>query len=115
MRAPVIPGLGNLKTCGTQVISGPRHPWNLGLAGLSRFSPPGTLGTGGTPSLDNPLGTLGAGGTPSYQPPGYPMDWRDSVLSALLAHWELVGIKSFWPPRYPEDWRDSVLLGPQVS
>ena len=38
--------------------------------------------------------TLWTAGTQSFRPPGYPVDWRDSVLLA---------------PRYPVDWRDSVL------
>ena len=95
------------------VISDPRHPWVLGLAALSLCSSPGTLGAGSTQSL---------------QPPTYPGDWRDSVLSGPQVPYGLAGISSFnppstlgtdgtqscQPPRYPEDWRDSVLLGPQV-
>ena len=47
---------------------------------LSHFRPPGTLGTGGTQSVQGP-GTLGTGGIQSFQIPTYPGDWRDSVLS----------------------------------
>ena len=59
--------------------------------------------------------------------PGYPVDWRDSLLLAPMypVDWR---DSVLWPPRhpgdwqdsvfratrYPEDWRDSVLLAPQV-
>ena len=46
------------------VLSGPQVL--LGLAGLSPFRSPGTLGTGGTQS---------------FQGPRYPADWRGSVIS----------------------------------
>ena len=40
-----------------------------------------TLGTGQTRFFEPP-GTLRTGGTRSAQPPRYPRDWRDSVISA---------------------------------
>ena len=65
---------------------------------------------------------------PSVQAPRYPMDWRDSVLSAPQVPWGLAGLIPFRPPctlrsggthsfqapRYPWDWQDSILSGPQV-
>ena len=66
----------------TQVISGPRHPWDLRPAGLSRFSPQVPWVLAGI----RPFSTQGTAGdysgTPSFHDPRYPGDWRDSVLSA---------------------------------
>ena len=94
-----ISGRGNLGSCGTQPsqISDLRHPWTWdcrnsvisahqvpwGLARLSPFSPPDTLGTGRTQSFQPP-GILWNGRTQSFQPPRYPGDWPDSILSAPL-------------------------------
>ena len=97
------------------VLSVPKVPW--GLVGLSSFSPPGTLGTGGTQSFQAPRYpkdwgtqffqapkyTLGTGGTQTLSAPRQPGDWRDSVLFAPLVLWGLVGLKAFPSPRYPGD------------
>ena len=73
---------------------------------------PGTLWTANTQSF-RPQGTLRTGGTRSFWPPRYPVDWRDSVLSATRypVDWRDSVLSA---PRYPVDWRDSVLLPPQV-
>ena len=70
--------------CGTwdwrdSVVSAHQVPW--GLAGLSPFSPAGTLGTGDTQVLQAPKAPWGLVGL-SPQSPKYPGDWRDSALSA---------------------------------
>ena len=92
VRAPV-PVLGHIQSFQvgapsglkrTQVISGPRHPWDLRPAGLSRFSPPGTLGTGRTPSFQHPRYRWGL--------------QRDSVLSRPQVPWRLAGLSPFSPP-----------------
>ena len=69
----------------------------LGLAELSPFRPPDTVGTGGTRPFCLP-GTLGTGGTQSFQPPRYPGDWRGSVLSGPQVPLGLAGLSLFWPP-----------------
>ena len=72
----------------------------------------------------SPPGTLGTGGTQSFQPPRYPGDWRDAVLSTHKVTQELVGFspfrrpgtilmetdgtQSFMAPRYRGDWWDAV-------
>ena len=76
--------------------SGYQSFWLLvpcGLEGLSPFGPPGALRTGGTQSFWPP-GTLRTGGTPCKVTLGVT---RHTVTSVLLT------------PRYPVDWRDSVL------
>ena len=57
------------------VISGPRVP--LGLARLSPFSPPRTLGSGGTQS---------------FHAPKHPWNWRDSVRSGPQVALGLAGL-----------------------
>ena len=79
------------------VLSGPRVPW--GLAGLSPFSPPGTLGTGVTQS---------------FQAPRYPGDWRDSVLSAPPGTLRTGGTRVVSGPRYPWDLRESHFSPPST-
>ena len=57
------------------VISGPRVP--LGLARLSPFSPPRTLGSGGTQA---------------FHAPKHPWNWRDSVRSGPQVALGLAGL-----------------------
>ena len=85
---------GTLRTGGTQSFQAPRYPgdWResvlsvpkvpWGLVGLSSFSPPGTLGTGGTLKLS-------ALRLSSLNPPKYPGDGRNPVLSAPQVPWGL--------------------------
>ena len=69
-----------VQTGGTQSFQPARYPGNWHDCVLS--APPGTLGLAGL-SLFRPPGTLGTDGTQSFQGPRYPGDWRDSVLSGL--------------------------------
>ena len=82
---------------GDSVLSEPQVPRRL--AGRSSFSPPSTLGTGGTQSFQPP-GTLGTVGTQSFQAPRYPWDWRDSVLSG--SQLPLLGLAGLSPFRLPD-------------
>ena len=89
-------------------LSGPQEPW--GLARLSSFRPPGTVGTGGTQSL---------------QAPRHPEDWRGPILPQVPSGQaglsnvspgtpEIGRAQFIQPPTHPWGWRDSVLSGPQV-
>ena len=88
--------LAELQSSSEYQSSGYQSFWLLvpcGLEGLSPFGPPGALRTGGTQSFWPP-GTLRTGGTPCKVTLGVT---RHTVTSVLLT------------PRYPVDWRDSVL------
>ena len=56
-------------------------------------------------------GTLWTAGTQSFWPPRYPVDWRDSVLSAARysGDWQ-DSVLSAPTRRYPVAWRDSVVV-----